>query len=260
MKIWCFTFLFVLAALSVAKAAEKDFHPGVIGTDDRVRVGATPGPWQAVGQVNGASYRNINRCTGTLVARNIVITAAHCLIDHIKGTPLPPHQIHFLAGPPGAGLKIHANAKCLRFHPQYPLRDPADPKPVALGQAWSDDIEHDVVAIVLDKDLDLEPAPMAKPPVSESDSNLVHAAYPMDRRYALSAHFNCRLKENEAGPVWHTDCDTHPASSGGPVFIGKGGELKLGAIMVAAVQREKSLAVPISTWAELVRGAACPAR
>src|SRR5262245_58806115 len=139
MKIWCFTSFIALFLLTPAKAAERDFHPGVSGTDDRVRVGDRPGPWQAVGQVNGASYRSISRCTGTLIAPDVVITAAHCLIDAIKGTPLPPHQIHFLAGPPNAPLKTHANAKCLRFHPEYPLRDAADPKPVALGQSRPDD-------------------------------------------------------------------------------------------------------------------------
>ena len=61
----------------------------------------------------------------------------------------------------------------------------------------------------------------------------MHAAYPADRRFVLTAHFNCRLVGSDRErPLWFNDCDTHPASSGGPLFTKMDGVFKLTAIML----------------------------
>ncbi len=254
-----FALLIGVALLSKAVGAERDYHPGVIGTDDRVRVLGKPGPWESVGQINGASYRNITRCSGTLVAKNIAITAAHCLVDY-RRIPVPTHQIHFLAGVPGKIEKQHSIAKCVHFHPGYALGDADNPGVAPSATGPVSDLAHDVAAVVLAQDIPLEPAPLAHNLEARGDLDLVHAAFPLDHRYALTAHFNCPLKKVEDGPLWRTECDTHPASSGGPVFVDVGGKLELGAVMVGAIPHQASFAVPVSDWADLVRDASCPAQ
>jgi hypothetical protein len=89
--------------------------------------------------------------------------------------------------------------------------------------------------------------------------SLVHAAYPADRRYVLSAQFDCQLMQpGLARPLWINDCDTHPASSGGPVFTKSDGVLKLAAVMLGRMEPRLSIALPISEWRELTQNIDCP--
>jgi V8-like Glu-specific endopeptidase len=70
---------------------------------------------------------------------------------------------------------------------------------------------------------------------------------------------NCRLlRTGYEGRLWFNDCDTHPASSGGPLFITKDSVLKLAAIMVASGRRTENVALPTSGWRALVANNRCP--
>ena len=93
--------------------------------------------------------------------------------------------------------------------------------------------------------------------MQNSDVTLVHASYPADRRYMLTAHFGCRLLERDQD-LWLTDCDTTAASSGGPVFVQRNGNLKLAAIMVGVAGTSGSVAVPIANWIDAVARRDCP--
>lgn len=226
--------------------------PGVIGTDDRKPVTETGRPWDAIGQVNIGGYRALGQCTGTLVRSNLVITAAHCLMNDATGKPHPLRHIHFLAGVRGGEHTAHAKAKCLRFltgHTYVPQRNASGVPLSAMFQ--------DVAAMILDADLPIEPAAIADERPRQPGEQLVHAAYPSDRRFQLQAHKGCRLlRPNRPAPVWLNDCDTHPASSGGPVFVEENGSLVLAAVMVGA-GRTNSTAIPLATWQELLDGKGC---
>jgi hypothetical protein len=107
-------------ALAVsAPASTQDLRPGIIGRDHRVSVEDMGPPWDAVGQVNISGYRMLGKCTVTLVASNLVLTAAHCVMDPWAKAPYSLRSIHFLAGVRGARHKGHSVAKCLRFLQGY---------------------------------------------------------------------------------------------------------------------------------------------
>jgi hypothetical protein len=117
----------------------------------------------------------------------------------------------------------------------------------------------DVVAIVLQDRIAVTPVVLADGILSHPGMSLVHAAYPADRRYLLSSHFDCRLLQTDwARPFWINDCDAHPASSGGPVFTKSDGVLKLAAVMLGRMEPPVSVALPILEWIELTRNIDCP--
>ena len=200
-------------------------------------------PWNAVGQVNVGGYRRRMECTGSLIAPNVVITAAHCVMDPWRKQPHSKNEIHFVAGVRGSNSLGHSTAKCLHFSSEY--------------EFGSQSTSADIVLITLSDDLnDIPPAELNHTEVDSSDLALVHAAYLADRRYVLTGQFGCRLKAQQDN-LWLTDCDVHPASSGGPVFIQTNEGLKLAAIMVG-VTNSGSIAVRIAKWMESSALRNCP--
>ncbi|MEZ5849602.1 MAG: trypsin-like peptidase domain-containing protein [Hyphomicrobiaceae bacterium] len=246
--------------LGAPSAVARDPHPGIIGRDDRQSVIDGGAPWDAVGQVNVALYRTRRQCTGTLVAPDVVVTAAHCVIDARTRAPFPLHAIHFVAGVSGGTHKGHSTARCLRFPYAVTPHPAAAAGAETAGRATAmAALARDVVAVVLAHRLPLPPSPLARDGIAKAGLALTHAAYPADRRQVLLAHHGCRLLQTDrTGRLWLNDCDTHPASSGGPLFADDGGTLKVAAIMLGSRARVANVALPVSQWRGLVENATCP--
>jgi protease YdgD len=245
--------------LGAGGVSAQDLRPGIIGTDDRVTVTEDGAPWDAIGQVNVSSYRTKTACTGTLVAPDMVLTAAHCVVDRRTRLPFPPHTIHFVAGVRRGQNLGHSTARCLRFRQDFGAAVPELAGSTrAVPKVTSGALLTDVVVIILNDRMSIETAALSDAEPS-LDAPLLHAAYPADRRFVLSAHDNChRVPSGEAPPLWFTDCDTHPASSGGPIFAKTPGGLQLAAIMIATGAHQANIALPISEWRALLQTGECP--
>jgi protease YdgD len=251
--------LCITCSLAVGRTSASDLQPGILGSDDRRVIDQLSAPWAAIGQVNATGYRYAKRCTGTLVASNLVITAAHCVVDPWRRKPFPPHQIHFLAGVRGSDWLGHSTAKCLHFPPEYEYVGPSKILPSLPFQNVPRRIfSRDMVLIVLEHELtNIAPLELDRADVQSSDILLVHASYAADRRYMLTGHFGCHLLAQDQD-LWFTDCDTHAASSGGPVFIQSKEDLKLAAIMVGVAKGSASIAVRALNWVDVAAKRNCP--
>ena len=176
------------------------------------------------------------------------------LLGRSSGRPFPPGNVHFLAAVRGSDNKGHATARCLRFLDRPASADRPGRAAVALEA-----LAGDAAAIVLDGSVDVAPAPLAEGTVPVAGLSLAHVAYPADRRFLPVIHDGCRLLgTGQDGALWFNDCDTHPGSSGGPVFVTSGGTYRVGAIQVAAGSGGVNVALSLGAWGGLVGEAGCP--
>jgi protease YdgD len=250
-----------LALSGAVPAAEaRDPRSGVVGTDDRRIVDVDKAPWSAIGQVNIARYRRMSHCTGTLIAPDRVMTAAHCVTDASTGKLVPLQAIHFLTGVFGARWKEHAQPKCVILPKtrRQGVETPTKRPPKGYSLAWFAD---DFALLILDRPLKAKPVPVADNAGADSDPGpLHHAAFAGDRRYRLTAHLGCALRARTRDGLWLTDCDTYEAGSGGAVLVERGDGFRLAAIMVAGGGDGLTAAVPSVIWADTARWGRCPAK
>lgn len=63
--------------------ASYNIYANVIGQDDRVPMLSSQYPWSAIGRIE---IGNQGICSATLIANDLILTAAHCLIDETTKT------------------------------------------------------------------------------------------------------------------------------------------------------------------------------
>jgi hypothetical protein len=88
-------------------------------------------------------------------------------------------------------------------------------------------------------------------------ASLVHASYPIDRRYQLTGDTSCKAVWQDADVV-ATNCDTRTGSSGGPILIEENGAKKLAAVSVGVFEKSATIAVPLDRWPAIPLNAECP--
>ena len=226
--------------------AAPDIGKPLRGHDDRVILDTAESPFSAIGRLNMGSGRQF--CSGTLIAPDKVLTAAHCLIDARTRKPYRPDQVHFAAGQRRAAIADHARARCL-----VPLRRKRQDGAPNIAK-YTDD----VAIIVLRRPLKVPQAKLAQAYIADPGP-LSHPAYSKSRPYLLSVHDNCKLLHKSSG-MWLTDCDTSHGSSGGPIFANGAADPQLIAVM-SGITRARgevfSIAVPVTIWGKLARTAKC---
>ena len=164
-------------------------------------------PWLGIGRVNVPGRRKRGMCTGTLIAPDIVLTAAHCLINLRTGKPHLIGTVHFVAGWHKGGRVGHSKAKEIVIHPDFVMRSNGLPRSFA----------HDIGLIRL-----MHPIPdVAKPfpvvPFVRNDSYTL-IGYRRDRAHALSRQDDCSHIYNVRG-VLQLGCLSNRGASGAPIFV-----------------------------------------
>lgn len=239
-------FLFCVLLLSGAGgSAARDGLPGILGNDDRVILDTSAWPWAAVGRVNRETG---GFCTGTLVASNLVLTAAHCLYDGRTGHRVAPGKLHFVGGYRRGDYVTHAVARAI-FHPK------------AFSFKGSDGLTraaNDWAVLVLAAPIATRPIPVR----SLSPRNLkmlprdrlMRAGYSQDRPHLLSLHNGCGVSGDvNGGPVLIHTCDATRGDSGSPLIImTQEGPFLVGMIMgvTQSGDTERGLAVHPSAFLE----------
>jgi protease YdgD len=180
--------------------------------------------WEAVGRLD---LGDRGFCTGTLIATDLVLTAAHCLFDRQSGTAEDVSGMVFRAGL-REGEAV-AEQKVLRAvpHPDY---DPFAP----LGEH---SVRHDLALLQLAEAI---PAAVAAPFVVQGPGGVTSVSvvsYGRGREEALSWQRACSVLGQRDG-LLAFNCDVDFGSSGAPVFDASGGRARIVSIISAGHKAE----------------------
>lgn len=171
--------------------------------------------WEAVGRVETGS----GFCTGTLIGRDIVLTAAHCVYDN-AGRPLPAERITFRAGyHRGSQIAARSVLKWVAAK---------DYVPRAAGGMTPEMIANDVALLRLDRDIVSAEADPFRVIEGAADGTQVSVvSYGRGREEVLSRQARCALTRRYRGGILAFDCDVTFGSSGAPVFVREDGRLRI---------------------------------
>lgn len=188
--------------------------------------------WRAVGRVNVAGARDRSQCTGTLIAPDLVLTAAHCLLHPGTGEPWPAGNVHFVAGWYGGEMTGHSRAAALAVAPGYDPRQPARAS-----------VSSDIGLIRLAEPLTAAQAPpftVAAAPEAGTPVTLV--SYRRDRAHAPTLQDDCRYRARDADLLLLA-CPVTFGASGAPLFAGPAGARRVVGVVSAMGEGGTALAV-----------------
>lgn len=189
-----------LAAARLAQPAAAQDAPDQILLSPEERAG-----WSAIGRIDYGGTSGTSVCTGTLVAADLVLTAAHCVRHRKAQKPIPVAAIRFIPG------YLKDRPQMIRQVRELIFAEDLTPGLQGLGA--------DLALIVLDEAVPADVAtPLALVRTAESGRRFTMVGYRRDLPDAPRRDDNCHLVELE-GRIMGLTCAVTSGNSGSPLLI-----------------------------------------
>jgi protease YdgD len=183
------------------------------GRDDRVRVNAQQAPWRFMGRFTNAEGE---ACTATLIARDVIITAAHCIHGENRVTT------GGIFRPEAGGPEARAVAYQIDRRFNYRLFNTTDQIDgldwalIRLDQPLGDRLGFAGVRNITGQGTR-----------TAAGFELLQAGYSWDTGDTLSANINCNIVEAFSDGTFAHECDTTRGDSGSGFIVRNGNSFDL---------------------------------
>ncbi|WP_298858613.1 trypsin-like serine protease [uncultured Sulfitobacter sp.] len=192
-------------------------------------------PWKAVGRLD---MEDVGYCTATLIAPDIVLTAAHCAFD-ASGNQLQPERLTFRAGYRQG--RVEAERKVVQVAMpdayQYKSKDTVTR------------IANDVALLRLKSPVPTHViSPFVVEPRILNQGEVTVVSYGRGRSTLPSLQATCAVLRSFKG-VMVMNCDTTFGSSGAPVFRREGTQIRIASVIsgyahIRGVRRTTGMSLP----------------
>ncbi len=199
--------------------------------------------WEAVGRINigGKGY-----CTGTLIAPNLVLTAAHCLYHPTTAALIPVADLEFAAGWRNGRAEAFRRVRRAAVHPDYFFE----------GRDKVDRVSLDIALLELDhpiRSTEIRPFVTAARPPMGAEVGVVSYATGRDEVPVLEEV--CDVLARQAR-VLMVSCNVDFGASGAPIFTMEDGEPRVVSVVSAKAEADGepvALAAELGATLEIVR-------
>ncbi|WP_166418581.1 trypsin-like serine peptidase [Cochlodiniinecator piscidefendens] len=218
--------LFIIA-LCFGTNAVAQSQPSTVTQSDR---------WGAVGRLNIAGN---SMCTGTLIATDIVLTAAHCMYNQRTGRRVDPTQIEFQAGLHNGRAIATRGILAAVIHPDYDHRTRGESQ-----------IGNDLAVLRLRSPIDhgtIEPFLTDTRP--NAGDRLGVISYAQGRSESASIQQPCQILASRHDTLVMS-CEVEFGASGAPVFLFSAGARPRLVSVISAKAEVNNRAVSIGTTLE----------